>query len=128
MPMLYRLMFHMPMSSPHRIRMFGFFVGILVLPPGVQTPRALNDRLSAVDEELVAVHRLAASSGPADRKGDRGIVRKRRRIRRFETEPARGKPNGSQRPVSGQVSLLSAAYAVTDPSGHSRTTSSASCS
>src|SRR5215475_9429510 len=33
MPMLYRLMFHMPMSSPQRIRMFGFFVAIAVLPP-----------------------------------------------------------------------------------------------
>src|SRR6185436_20644949 len=99
MPMLYRLMFHMPMSSPHRIRMFGFFVAIVACPPVSDV-----SRLSPL------------TGGKRDARGSRVIAGGNGE----EPEPRSQDPVISAMCCDGenQACGRSAAYAVIDPSGH----------
>src|ERR1700704_5422328 len=57
MPRLKWLTFHMPMSSPHRIKMFGFFFGIVQLLAALNKMQKNAEKGEDADQEQENRHR-----------------------------------------------------------------------
>src|SRR4029453_19071429 len=91
-------MFHMPMSSPQRIRMFGFFVGIVCsFLQSVRRGVVLSDRLSA---GLGSSKPRVAGEQTVSQSARPRILRNERDSGDLERNP-RERGEGSQDPVRG---------------------------
>src|SRR5215475_8461314 len=105
-------MFHMPMSSPQRIRMLGFFVAIAVTPPFQKT--CAQEKAAHIPRRAVTRRQAARQPGIGRIQG--GIA----------TQETAGSPNPVTSCLVNECDQagVSIVYAVTVPSGHSRMTRS----